>query len=100
MIENWACRRIRIATRGCTLTKLRQNHMMVDTPLGRLRDLAGGIGADAEPSAVRWVKGEIDGLSAIVESRFRFEERTIIDALDALDVPEWRENRPAFLVSE
>lgn len=80
-----------------TLEKLRQDHLIVDSLLVRLRDLAGGLGADSDSSVVRWVRGEIDGLSAIVESHFRFEERTIIAALNALDVPAWRENPPAFL---
>lgn len=80
------------------LEKLREDHTMVDVLLDQLRELADSLGPD-DAARVRWVQGEVDGLSAIVESHFRFEEREIISALNALDVPEWRDAPPAFLLT-
>ncbi|WP_206068112.1 hypothetical protein [Nonomuraea composti] len=47
----------------------------------------------------RNVQGELDGLAALVESHFTYEERKIAAALNALDVPEWSDAPPAFLLT-
>ncbi|TCO56675.1 hemerythrin domain-containing protein [Actinocrispum wychmicini] len=39
----------------------------------------------------------VDGVAALLESHFYYEEKKIIDALNSLDVPEWRESPPDFL---
>ena len=63
------------------LAKLSQDHRLVEDIVRRLRDLL----ASATPGTVEEVRGEIDGLSAILESHFRWEEKVLVDALDTLD---------------
>ncbi|WP_189246305.1 hemerythrin domain-containing protein [Streptosporangium pseudovulgare] len=64
-------------------------------------DAAGAAdGTDAAGAAdVRAVRDELDGLSAILESHFRYEEKKIVEALNSLDVPEWKGSPPAFLLT-
>jgi hypothetical protein len=65
-----------------TVAKLVQDHEMIASILTRVAELVdqatepGGPGLDA-------VRRELDGLTAIMESHFRYEERTISAALDA-----------------
>ncbi|MGK5557384.1 hemerythrin domain-containing protein [Actinomadura kijaniata] len=81
-----------------TLDKLREDHGLVSGILRRLQELVGGLGPETGgPREAQRVRGELDGLMAIVESHFRYEERSIVETLDALDVPEWAGERPAFL---
>lgn len=64
------------------VAKLVEDHEMIGTILSRVADLAerarGAEGADLAA-----LRGELDGLAAIMESHFRFEERTVTAALDA-----------------
>jgi hypothetical protein len=60
--------------------KLEEDHVLVAGILGQLRDLLAARPA-AEPAALQ---RELDGLTAILESHFSFEERRIAAALDAL----------------
>ncbi|GAA3211170.1 hypothetical protein [Nonomuraea helvata] len=46
------------------------------------------------------MRGELDGLSAIMESHFAYEEREIVTALNRLDVPGWHRDVPRFLRTE
>jgi hemerythrin-like domain-containing protein len=62
------------------LEQLSQDHQLVAEILGRLRRLL----AEVTPETVESVRGEIDGLRAILESHFRWEERKLTDALDRL----------------
>ncbi|WP_062436529.1 hemerythrin domain-containing protein [Herbidospora daliensis] len=75
---------------GPTLALLRRDHDMISGILARLADLA------RQPGDER-IAGEIAGLAAIVTSHFAYEERTIVAALNRLDVPEWRTAPPEFL---
>jgi hypothetical protein len=81
------------------LEKLREDHRLVSDILGRLRGLAGGVDlrAGADPQQVRRVRGELDGLKAILESHFGYEERSIVEALNTLNAREWSNEPPAFL---
>jgi SAM-dependent methyltransferase len=63
------------------LEELGQDHRLVEDILRRLRQLLTTVG----PDTVEPVRREIDGLRAILESHFRWEERKLVDALDALD---------------
>ncbi|RCG32415.1 hemerythrin domain-containing protein [Sphaerisporangium album] len=86
-----------------TLELLKQDHRMVEDILRRLQELLDGLGAGggADPAAeARRVLGELDGLAAILESHFVYEERRIVDALNALRVPSWDASTPAFLRRE
>lgn len=58
-----------------TIAKLEEDHQMIAAIQERIVALAEG-GGD--------IAGELDGLAAIMESHFRYEERTITAALDGL----------------
>jgi hypothetical protein len=72
-----------------TIGKLVEDHALISWILTRITDLA----ADATASrgaALNAISGELDGLAAIVESHFAFEERTISVALDGgTPDPDW-----------
>ncbi|MGI5184195.1 hemerythrin domain-containing protein [Dactylosporangium sp. CA-152071] len=61
-----------------TVAKLVEDHEMIAGLLTRIAGLADGPSTDS-----------IDGLAAILESHFRFEERTISAALDATPDTGW-----------
>ncbi len=63
------------------LEQLSQDHRLVEEIVGRLRTLLTAI----TPENVDGVRREIDGLSAILESHFRWEEKALVDALDTVD---------------
>lgn len=58
--------------------KLAEDHWLIAGILRRVRELTAG---DADPATV---VGELDGLAAIMDSHFAFEERRVSAALDAL----------------
>jgi hemerythrin-like domain-containing protein len=62
------------------LAELSQDHQLIERILRRLRDLLSAV----TPETVESARAEIDGLAAIMESHFRWEERTLLDALDEL----------------
>jgi hemerythrin-like domain-containing protein len=65
------------------LEELRQDHRLVADILRRLQELLTTLTPDnAEP-----VRRELDGLTAILESHFQWEERRLLDAFDALRTP-------------
>jgi hypothetical protein len=61
--------------------KLVEDHEMIGTILERVADLAGRA-RGARGAGLARLKGELDGLAAIMESHFRFEERAVSAALD------------------
>ncbi|MGC4805651.1 hemerythrin domain-containing protein [Micromonospora sp. DT233] len=65
------------------LEKLAQDHRLIDGIVRRVEELVAGP-RPAHPAAAARVLAELDGLTAIIESHFGFEERTIVAALDAL----------------
>ncbi|MFD3524421.1 hemerythrin domain-containing protein [Streptomyces sp. NPDC058653] len=69
------------------LEQLAHDHHMVTGMLGRLQDLVDGIGPAPSPAEARRVRGELDGLVALVESHFTYEEKKLVDALNALGAP-------------
>lgn len=81
------------------IEKLEHDHQLVDGILRKIEDLVGGLGDPAElgEEEVAKVRGELDGLTAIMESHFTFEERRIVTALNELRVSGWTESRPDFL---
>ncbi|MFF0306986.1 hemerythrin domain-containing protein [Streptosporangium sp. NPDC004379] len=91
------------------IEQLEHDHLMVTGILSRVEELLGGLTPrtgmtgmtdteDADDTAgARAVRDELDGLSAILESHFRYEEKKIVEALNSLDLPEWKGSPPAFL---
>lgn len=63
-----------------TIVKLQQDHEMIAMLLGRLDH---AITSDATPGELAM---HLDGLSAIMESHFRYEERELLGVLSTLDL--------------
>ncbi len=63
------------------LEKMAEDHAMVSGIVGRLETLAAQLARDGSSPRLA---GELDGLAAVLESHFSFEERRIRAALDAL----------------
>ncbi|NUT36707.1 MAG: hemerythrin domain-containing protein [Hamadaea sp.] len=63
------------------LEQLRQDHRMLAHLLGRLDATARRT--DVDPQTLRT---DLDGISALMDSHFRFEEKRIVDALNKLGV--------------
>jgi hypothetical protein len=58
------------------IRKLEEDHQLIGMVIGRIEAAAG----------TPRLAGELDGLAAIMESHFAFEERRILEALDALPI--------------
>ncbi|MEU4234139.1 hemerythrin domain-containing protein [Nonomuraea sp. NPDC026600] len=74
------------------LDELARDHRQVSDIMRALQELLGDL--DADPERVRT---ELDGLAALLESHFVYEEKRLVSALNALDAPRWRASVPAFL---
>lgn len=62
------------------VSQLVQDHHMIEHLIGGLRRaMDGGAGTEEKLR-------HLDGISAIMESHFRFEERKLLDVLDTLDL--------------
>ncbi len=59
--------------------RLEQDHSVIATLLAELREALG------EPAPASVVLRHLEGLDAIMENHFRFEERRLVDVLDASD---------------
>jgi iron-sulfur cluster repair protein YtfE (RIC family) len=66
------------------LAKLAEDHQMVRSILRDLERLIAGMTAEPDAAEASLVRGELGGLTAILESHFAFEERRIVAALNAL----------------
>ena len=74
-----------------TIGKLVEDHGMIAWILSRITSLAADA-AGSHGAALDAISGELDGLAAIVESHFSFEERAIGAALDGgTPDPDWSE---------
>ncbi|SED71361.1 Hemerythrin HHE cation binding domain-containing protein [Streptomyces sp. Ag109_O5-10] len=65
-----------------TITKLVEDHGLIASILSRVGELADRA-VEPRGSALEEIGRELDGLAAIMESHFAYEERTIGEALDA-----------------
>ncbi len=80
------------------LEELAHDHDVMTGIIERLEELVGGVGPASSPAEILHVQRELDGLTAIMETHFRYEEKRIVEALNALDMPEWRNTKPSFLL--
>ncbi|MFD2420240.1 hemerythrin domain-containing protein [Amycolatopsis pigmentata] len=67
-----------------TIEKLEQDHVLVSGLLENLRQLIESIPSQPGKAEAGRIRTELDGLNAILESHFSFEERRIVDALNSL----------------
>lgn len=65
-----------------TITKLVEDHGLITAILSQVRALADEA-ATSHGSSLEAIGGELDGLAAIMDSHFAYEERAISEALDA-----------------
>ena len=65
------------------LAELERDHQLVAGILRRVEEIAAGFGTASAPA----LRSELGGLAAVLESHFRWEERRLVTALDALDQP-------------
>jgi iron-sulfur cluster repair protein YtfE (RIC family) len=73
------------------LAELSRDHEQIAEILERLQAVVDGLssedGTPADPAAARQVRGEIDGLIALVESHFTYEEKKLVAALNEVRTP-------------
>jgi hemerythrin-like domain-containing protein len=65
------------------IDELRRDHRLVTEVLRRVEELVGGLDP-GRVDAGRDVRAELDGLAALLESHFGYEERRLVQALDSL----------------
>jgi hypothetical protein len=66
---------------AATVANLVEDHGMIASILSRVRELADRA-AESRSPVLEAIGRELDGLAAIMESHFSYEERTISEALD------------------
>ncbi|WP_336216308.1 hemerythrin domain-containing protein [Nonomuraea sp. LPB2021202275-12-8] len=76
------------------LDELERDHQMVADIMTRLEELLSGLSPQVDARAVR---AELDGLAALLESHFVYEEKRLVTALNELDAPAWGDTAPGFL---
>jgi hemerythrin-like domain-containing protein len=82
------------------ISQLKTDHNQIDWMLGNLGKLLDSLPDEPDPVTEARVRAEVEGLAAIMETHFVYEEKKIFSALNALDVPQWRADRPAFLQTD
>jgi hemerythrin-like domain-containing protein len=83
------------------ITQLRHDHQLVADIQRSLRELLGGLVAGADPVEAQRVRAALDGLAAVLESHFGYEEKKLVAALNSLTADAgttehllgWRANR-------
>jgi iron-sulfur cluster repair protein YtfE (RIC family) len=66
------------------IASLTEDHSLIASTLQQLRTLAQSIRPDASPGELRHLAEQVDGLAAVMESHFSWEERRIVRSLDEL----------------
>ncbi|MEV0649009.1 hemerythrin domain-containing protein [Phytomonospora sp. NPDC050363] len=66
------------------LDELRADHVMVSDTLDRIKALVEGLDEGTDPGEALRVGRELDTLSALLETHFLYEEKKIVEALNAL----------------
>ncbi|MCG5214736.1 hemerythrin domain-containing protein [Streptosporangium soli] len=64
------------------LEELTHDHHVVTGILRRVTELVEGL--EADPAEARRVAGELDGLTALLESHFVYEEKKLVTALNSM----------------
>jgi iron-sulfur cluster repair protein YtfE (RIC family) len=82
------------------ISELKTDHNRIDWILGALEKLLSNLPTDPDPATAAHVRAELEGLSAIMETHFVYEEKKLISVLNSMDLPQWRADRPDFLLTE
>jgi hemerythrin-like domain-containing protein len=67
------------------ISELRHDHELVAGILRSLEELLGRLVAGAGPAEAQRVRVELDGLAALLESHFVYEEKKLVAALNSLN---------------
>jgi iron-sulfur cluster repair protein YtfE (RIC family) len=67
------------------IAKLEEDHVLIAGLLQQIEELVDRLPDAPTPDERLRFERELDGIAAIMESHFSFEERRILDALDRLD---------------
>jgi hemerythrin-like domain-containing protein len=67
------------------LAGLVRDHNMIAHLLGGVDAAARRLGDEADPERVAWIRRELDGLAAILETHFIGEEKRLVSVLNAID---------------
>jgi iron-sulfur cluster repair protein YtfE (RIC family) len=67
------------------IRELQHDHHLVAGILRSLEELLGGLVAGADPTEAQRVRAELDGLAALLESHFVYEEKKLVAALNSLN---------------
>jgi hemerythrin-like domain-containing protein len=82
------------------LEELMYDHHMVAGILRSVEELLGDLTGEPEPAEAQGVRAELDGLAALLESHFGYEEKRLFAALNALDAAGWDGSRSDFLLTD
>ncbi|MFJ2030705.1 hemerythrin domain-containing protein [Streptosporangium sp. NPDC087985] len=77
------------------LQELERDHHVVTGILRSLEELLAGLETDPDPAEARRVRAELDGLAALLESHFVYEEKQLVAALNSLSAPSRDGSEPA-----
>jgi hemerythrin-like domain-containing protein len=66
------------------LAKLTQDHHVVTTILHNLENLVDRCTATPDPAEARRLRAELEGLAAVLETHFTYEEKQLVTALNSL----------------
>jgi hemerythrin-like domain-containing protein len=71
---------------GPAIEQLERDHHVVADILQRLEGLVAGLGddGDRQPPEPQLLRGEVEGLAALLENHFAYEERKLVAALNSL----------------
>jgi hemerythrin-like domain-containing protein len=67
------------------IKELERDHHLVAGILRSLQTLLGGLVPGTDPAEAQRVRAELDGLAALLESHFVYEEKKLVAALNSLD---------------
>jgi hemerythrin-like domain-containing protein len=81
------------------LNELELDHQVVAGILRSLEELLDEIGADPDPAEAQRVRAELDGLAALLESHFVYEEKRLVAVLNSHSAPSWDDSTPDFLLT-
>jgi hemerythrin-like domain-containing protein len=83
------------------LEELGRDHDMVAGMLRSLQDLFDDLGAaaDGDPAEAQRLRAELNGLAAVLESHFVYEEKRLVSALNSLSAPNRDRSTSAFLLT-
>ncbi|MFI6480171.1 hemerythrin domain-containing protein [Nonomuraea sp. NPDC050663] len=81
------------------LEELGRDHEIVTDSMHKLQALLDTLADAPTPTEAQRIRGELNGLAALIETHFVYEEKRIVSALNSLRAEEWQATPPAFLLT-